>query len=46
MGGAAYSSFSMRASVADGDDGGSRVVNFDVSIAIKNRLDAINFARF
>ena len=30
----------MRASVADGDDGGSRVVNFDVSIAIKNRLDA------
>ena len=30
----------MRASVADGNDGGSRVVNFDVSIAIKNRLDA------
>ena len=30
----------MRASVADGDDGGARVVNFDVSIAIKNRLDA------
>ncbi len=30
----------MRASVADGDNGGSRVVNFDVSIAIKNRLDA------
>ncbi|MCD8183341.1 MAG: translocation/assembly module TamB [Bacteroides sp.] len=30
----------VRASVADGDDGGTRMVNFDVSIAIKNRLDA------
>ena len=30
----------VRASVSDGDDGGTRVVNFDVSIAIKNRLDA------
>lgn len=30
----------VRASVADGDNGGSRMVNFDVSIAIKNRLDA------
>ena len=30
----------VRASVSDGDDGGSRMVNFDVSISIKNRLDA------
>lgn len=30
----------VRASVSDGDNGGTRVVNFDVSIAIKNRLDA------
>lgn len=30
----------MRASVADGDGDGSRMVNFDVSISIKNRLDA------
>lgn len=30
----------MRASVVDGDGDGSRMVNFDVSISIKNRLDA------
>ena len=30
----------VRASVSDGDNGGSRMVNFDVSIAIKNRLEA------
>ncbi len=30
----------MRASVSDGDDSSSRTVNFDVSIAIKNSLDA------
>lgn len=30
----------MRASVADGDGGGTRMVNFDVSISIKNRLEA------
>lgn len=30
----------MRASVSDGDGDGSRMVNFDVSISIKNRLDA------
>ena len=30
----------VRASVADGDNGGSRMVNFDVSISIKNRLDS------
>lgn len=31
----------MRASVADGDDGsGSRMVNFDVSIALKGRLES------
>ena len=30
----------VRASVADGDNGGTRMVNFDVSIAIKNRLEA------
>ena len=30
----------MRASVADGDGDGSRMVNFDVSISIKNRLDS------
>lgn len=29
----------MRASVSDGDNGGSRMVNFDISISIKNRLD-------
>ena len=29
----------VRASVSDGDDGGSRMVNFDVSISIKNRLE-------
>lgn len=30
----------MRASVADGGNGGTRMVNFDVSISIKNRLEA------
>ena len=30
----------MRASVADGEGGGTRMVNFDVSISIKNRLEA------
>lgn len=30
----------LRASVADGGNGGTRMVNFDVSIAIKNRLEA------
>lgn len=30
----------MRASVADGNGDGSRMVNFDVSISIKNRLEA------
>lgn len=30
----------VRASVAEGDNGGSRMVNFDVSIAIKNQLEA------
>lgn len=30
----------VRASVSDGDDGGSRMVNFDVSISIKNRLES------
>ena len=30
----------IRASVGDGDDGSSRMVNFDVSISIKNRMDA------
>lgn len=30
----------MRASVSDGDGEGSRMVNFDVSISIKNRLEA------
>lgn len=29
----------MRASVADGEGGGTRMVNFDVSISIKNRLE-------
>lgn len=30
----------MRASVADGENGGSRMVNFDVSISIRNSLEA------
>ncbi len=30
----------VRASVSDGDDGASRTVNFDVSIAIKNNLES------
>ncbi|MBQ8674171.1 MAG: translocation/assembly module TamB domain-containing protein [Bacteroides sp.] len=30
----------VRASVSDGDNGASRMVNFDVSISIKNRLEA------
>ena len=30
----------LRASVADGDDGGTRMVNFDVSISIKNKMTA------
>ncbi len=29
----------VRASVADGDNGGSRMVNFDVSVSIRNRLE-------
>lgn len=29
----------MRASVSDGDNGGSRMVNFDISISIKNSLE-------
>lgn len=34
----------IRASVADGENGGSRMVNFDVSIIVKERLDRISFA--
>lgn len=30
----------VRASVSEGDNGGSRMVNFDVSIAIKNQLES------
>ena len=34
----------IRASVSEGDNGGSRMVNFDVSVVIKNRLDNLSFA--
>lgn len=34
----------IRASVSEGDDGGSRMVNFDVSVIVKNRLDNLSFA--
>lgn len=34
----------IRASVSDGDNGGTRTVNFDVSVVIKNRLDNLSFA--
>lgn len=34
----------IRASVSDGDNGGSRMVNFDVSVIVKNRLDNLSFA--
>ena len=32
------------ASVSEGENGGTRTVNFDVSIVIKNRLDNLSFA--
>lgn len=34
----------IRASVSEGDNAGSRMVNFDVSIIVKNRLDNLSFA--
>ncbi len=34
----------IRASVSDGDNGSSRMVNFDVSVVVKNRLDNLSFA--
>ncbi|MDD3039322.1 translocation/assembly module TamB domain-containing protein [Bacteroides sp.] len=34
----------IRASVSEGDNGGTRMVNFDVSIIVKNRLDNLSFA--
>ena len=34
----------IRASVSEGENGGSRMVNFDVSIVVKNRLDNLSFA--
>ena len=34
----------IRASVSEGENGGTRTVNFDVSIVIKNRLDNLSFA--
>lgn len=34
----------IRASVSDGENGGSRMVNFDVSVIVKNRLDNLTFA--
>ena len=34
----------IRASVTEGENGGTRTVNFDVSIVIKNRLDDLSFA--
>lgn len=34
----------IRASVSDGDNGATRMVNFDVSIVVKNRLDDLSFA--
>lgn len=34
----------IRASVPEGENGGTRMVNFDVSIVMKNRLDNLSFA--
>ena len=34
----------IRASVSEAENGGTRTVNFDVSIVIKNRLDNLSFA--
>lgn len=34
----------IRASVSEGENGGTRMVNFDVSIIVKNRLDNLSFA--
>ena len=34
----------IRASVSDGDNGGTRMVNFDVSVVVKNRLDNLEVA--
>ena len=34
----------IRASVSEGENGGTRSVNFDVSIVVKNRLDNLSFA--
>ena len=34
----------IRASVSEGENGGTRTVNFDVSIVIKNRFDDLSFA--
>lgn len=34
----------VRASVSEGGNGGTRMVNFDVSIIVKNRLDNLSFA--
>ncbi len=33
----------IRASVSEGENGGTRSVNFDVSIVVKNRLDNLSF---
>ena len=33
-----------RASVSEGENGGSRMVDFDVSVVVKNRLDNLSFA--
>ncbi len=32
----------IRASVSEGENGGTRSVNFDVSIVVKNRLDNLS----
>lgn len=34
----------IRASVSEGESAGSRMVNFDVSVVVKNRLDNLSFA--
>lgn len=34
----------IRASVSEGENGGSRMVNFNVSVVVKNRLDNLSFA--
>lgn len=34
----------IRASVSEGDNGSTRMVNFDVSVVVKNRLDDLSFA--